>query len=137
MTVPDTTHHTAAEDIPGIADDLCASLAQLCNARDLDGLVALYEPDGVVVERTGELSRGLAAIRAHLQALLAMNPTMTILGSTRVVHGDLALSSSWWRCEATAPDGTPVQMECRGSELFRRQPDGSWRIIVDNPWGVR
>jgi ketosteroid isomerase-like protein len=50
-----------------------------------------------------------------------------------IVAGDLAESSSHWRCDATTPDGTPVQLEYRGSELARRQPDGSWRIIIDNP----
>lgn len=61
---------------------------------------------------------------------------MTMLGSKSVVHGDLALNSFWWRCDATAPDGGVIHSESHGSELLRRQADGGWLVVVDNPWGV-
>ena len=51
-------------------------------------------------------------------------------------HGDLALLSS--RCQAVmnAPDGSQFSVEARGSELARRQPDGTWRLAIDNPGGA-
>ena len=107
-----------------------------CNAGDLDALLGLYEPDAVIVERTGELTRGTGPIREHLYKLLAMQPAMQILSSRTVLAGDLAVSSSHWRCDATAPDGSHVQLEYHGSELSRRQPDGNWKIVIDNPWGA-
>jgi uncharacterized protein (TIGR02246 family) len=108
-----------------------------CNAGDLGRLVSLYEPDAVIVEPTGELTTGTEAIREHIAKLLAMQPAMLILSSKTVVNGDLAQSSSHWECDATAPDGTAVHMEHWGSELSRRQPDGNWRILIDNPWGAQ
>lgn len=45
-------------------------------------------------------------------------------------------NSSWWRCDATPPDGGEIHTESRGSELLRRQPDGRWLVLVDNPGGV-
>ena len=107
-----------------------------CNAGDLARLVELYEPDAVIVERTGQLMEGTEAIREHLSNLLSMQPAMTILDSRTVVAGDLAQLSSHWQCAAVAPDGSHVELEYHGSELARHQPDGSWRLVIDNPWGA-
>jgi hypothetical protein len=30
----------------------------------------------------------------------------------------------------------PVFLDFRGSEVVRQQPDGSWRLVIDNPWGI-
>lgn len=109
---------------------------EACNAGDVESLVAMYEPDAVIVERNGDRTQGTAAIRSHIERLLAMRPTMRLLGSATIFNGDLAQLSSWWRCSATAPDGSAIEMECHGSELDRRQPDGSWLIVIDNPWGA-
>lgn len=117
-------------------ETLHSRFCEACNTCDLDGLLALYEPDAVIAERTGELTVGTDAIRQHLQALLAMKPAMEIVSSRTVVAGVLALNSSQWRCQAVGPDGSSVEMECHGSELTRRQGDGSWRIAIDNPWGA-
>jgi uncharacterized protein (TIGR02246 family) len=117
-------------------DSLHERFCEACNAGQLDRLLDLYEPGAVIVEPTGELSEGTEAIREHLSKLLAMRPSMQILGSRTVVAGDVAQSSSHWHCDAVAPDGSPVHLEFHGSELSRRQPDGSWRLVVDNPWGA-
>ena len=112
------------------------TFAEVCNSGDLEQLLAYYEPDAIIAERTGELSRGIAAIRKHGEDLLSLKPVMQILASRTVLHGDFALLSSWWHCDATAPDGSAIQLEFRGSELLRRQLDGTWLIVIDNPWGA-
>lgn len=110
--------------------------AEACNSGDIEKLLGMYEPDAILVERTGAFTQGTAAIREHLETLLSLRPTMEIVASTAVVNGDLAQLSSCWRCSATAPDGSPIELEFRGSELDRRQRDGTWRIVIDNPWGA-
>jgi ketosteroid isomerase-like protein len=122
----------ALRDPEALHDRFC----EACNAGDLNGLLALYEPGAVIAERTGELTAGSDAIRDHIYKLLALQPTMRILRSRTVISGELAQSSSHWQCDATTPDGTSLQLEYHGSELSRRQPDGSWRIVIDNPWGA-
>lgn len=107
-----------------------------CNAGDLEALLTLYEAEAVIAELTGELTTGTKAISDHIANLLSLRPSMRILSSRTVIAGDLAQSSSHWTCEAVTPDGSHIQLEYRGSELSRRQPDGSWRIVIDNPWGA-
>ena len=135
MPAPVEATHTTTAAEPSPADKH-RYFAEACNSGDIEKLLAMYEPDAIVVERTGAQTRGTAAIREHLERLLAMKPTMRIVASTAVVNGELAQLSSWWRCTATAPDGSPIEIESHGSELDRRQPDGTWRIVIDNPWGA-
>ena len=106
------------------------------SSADVDALMALYESEATVIERDGSRTEGGAAIKEHLAHLLAMKPVMTIKASRVHRTGDLALLSSHWAATATAPDGSPIQMEFHGSELARQQPDGDWRLVLDNPWGT-
>lgn len=122
-------------------EDIHAEFAAAANSGDLDRLCALYEEQAVVIAPPGEEGpsdrrEGIAAIRSHLEHLLAMRPTMTILASPTHRHGDLALLSSHWRATVNLPHGGQGELESHGSELARRQPDGSWRLLVDNPGGA-
>ena len=49
---------------------------------------------------------------------------------------DLALVSSKWRLSGTGPDGKPVTMNATSTDVMRRQADGSWKVAIDNPYGV-
>jgi ketosteroid isomerase-like protein len=55
-------------------EDLGRLFLERASARDVDGVVALYEPDAVLVSRPGELSTGVTAIRRVYQAPLANRP---------------------------------------------------------------
>ena len=50
--------------------------------------------------------------------------------------GELALFCSQWTFSGKAPDGTPVAMAGKSADILRRQADGRWRIVLDNPWGT-
>lgn len=122
-------------------DALHADFAEAVNRGDLDQLCALYERDAVVIAPPGETGArerrdGVDAIRSHLAQLLAMRPAMKILASQAHAQGDLALLSSHWVATVTLPDGRRADIEGRGSELARRQPDATWRLVIDNPGGA-
>ena len=56
-----------------------------------------------------------------------------ITGRTVIENGDLALHHCSWRAEGpTGSDGASG----RAADALRRQPDGSWLVIIDNPWGT-
>jgi ketosteroid isomerase-like protein len=65
------------------------------NAGDVDGLVALYEPDAVLTFPAGHIAHGGQAIRAVYEKLLAGRPTLAP-GEQQpaLVNGDLALTST-------------------------------------------
>lgn len=117
--------------------DLHRLFQDAANRADVDALVALYEPDPVFASGPGQSAAGGAALRAHLAGLVASRPRFDQVTTTKVFEaGDLALTCSDWSATATDPDGGVVTMTGRGTEVARRQPDGSWLLVVDNPWGT-
>lgn len=123
------TAHTAAEIITVFGEAI----------RDgrIDDVQSLYEPDAVFIPQPGaQPVSGSAAIRAALAPFAQLKPTMTgdIL---KVVHaGDIATVLNRWQLHATAPDGTPVRMGGTSADVMRRRPDGTWGILIDDPWGA-
>lgn len=41
-----------------------------------------------------------------------------------------------WSFDGTGPDGEPVRLTANNADVLRRQADGTWRFVIDNPWGV-
>ena len=104
-------------------EQVLASIVNGINAGDLESLMPLYEP-------------GAAGISEALTGFISMNGTLD-LEVTRVLEvDDLALVIGVWSFDGTAPDGTPVRLEAKNADVLRRQSDGSWRFVIDNPWGV-
>lgn len=50
-----------------------------------------------------------------------------------LVMGEVALVSSSWKRSGTGPDGSAVDLGGNTTEVIRRQQDGAWRYIIDDP----
>ena len=116
-------------------EDVVRRFEQLLGARDVDGLLELYEPDAAFQTQAGVVT-GHDAIRGALNELVALKPTIS--GDIhKVVEADgTALLINRWVLDGTAPDGSAVRMSGVSADIMRRQPDGSWRVLVDDPWGA-
>lgn len=108
---------------------------QAVNAGDLESAVALYEPEAAVVSPTGETVTGIPAIRKVLASFIAMKPTINIAVPLVVESGDTAVLHSKWSLKGTDDNGDAVESEGNGIEVVRRQADGTWKFIIDNPFG--
>jgi uncharacterized protein (TIGR02246 family) len=110
--------------------------SELLGKGSLDALLELYEDGATFVPEPGRTVSGRDAIRGELERLVAMGPRMS--GSIeRVLQADdTALVAYRWRMEASAPDGMPVRQEGLSADVLRRRPDGSWGVIIDDPYGV-
>ena len=114
-------------------DGLIRTFAALIEARDLDGLLALYEPDAVFEAQPGVVISGVEAIRGALADLLALEPQMTTSTIDVLRAGDVALVINEWSMTGTAPDGCEVRRAGRSSDVVRCQADGRWLVLVDKP----
>ena len=112
-------------------------LIEAANRGDLEAAVALYEPNASFVLESGEVVTGLAAVREVMQGFLALKPRFTIeVKAVQSGDGSLALTRAKWSMTGTGPDGKPVTMSGNSTEVVRRQSDGTWRFVIDNPRGA-
>ena len=106
------------------------------NTGDIDALMSLYEPEAAFASQPGTLAHGSAGVRGSLDAFIGMKGTLD-LKVTRVLEaGGLAFVAGVWSFTGTGSDGTPVRLTGRNGDVLRRQADGSWLFVIDNPWGT-
>jgi ketosteroid isomerase-like protein len=106
------------------------------NATNLDGLLALYEPTATFTVEPGKVVAGTAAIREALAGFVSLKPTIRLSPRVLANAGDIAMVSSKWTLKGTGPDGTAVDLSGESVEIVRRQGDGTWKFIIDSPWGI-
>ena len=104
---------------------------------DIEASVQLYEPGAVLFVRSGALLSGHAAIRENNAGIIALKPTFHIekIVTTLNAEGDIATTRMKARLEGSRPDGRHVTSELHTLEVLRRQADGSWRYVIDDPFG--
>jgi uncharacterized protein (TIGR02246 family) len=101
---------------------------------DANALVALYEKDASLVSPDGTIARGTEAIRKAMERLAAMRATLTIDIKRVVALGDdLAAVYNDWTFTGKRPDGSAMETAGKALEVMRRQRDGTWLILFDDP----
>src|SRR5262245_35036076 len=118
-------------------EELDVLFVKALNVGDIEAIMKLYEPAAALTSQPGQVVSGTKAVREALSGFLATKPRMTLEARTLAEAGGIALTTSKWVLEGTGPDGKPMKMEGQSAEVARRQPDGTWLIVIDNPHGLQ
>ncbi|MET8168091.1 nuclear transport factor 2 family protein [Streptomyces sp. NPDC005329] len=104
-------------------EDITRLFVERSNNGDAAGVAALYEEDAVLAYPPGELTVGRDAIRTVWEKVLANRPRFEPEPPLpTLISGDIALT-------ATPPrDGAGAR-----AQVVRRQSDGSWLRVLDQP----
>jgi ketosteroid isomerase-like protein len=106
------------------------------NSGNLDTLMPLYESEAAFATEPGSLAHGSPGVREALTGFISMRGKLD-LEVTRVLEvDDLALVTGVWSFTGTGLDGEPIRLAANNADVLRRQPDGTWRFVIDNPWGT-
>jgi ketosteroid isomerase-like protein len=117
-------------------EQVLESIVTGINSGNLQSLMPLYESEAAFAAQPGSLAHGTPGVSEALNGFISMKGKLD-LEVTRVLEvGDLALVIGVWSFAGTGPDGEPVRLGARNADVLRRQADGTWRFVIDNPWGT-
>lgn len=104
--------------------EITSLFVERANAKDVEGLLELYEPDAVLAFPPGHETVGRDALREVLEAMIehADGPFELEEPAPTIYFEDIAVTST----QSKDNTGTRIQ-------VVRRQDDGSWRRIIDRP----
>lgn len=143
-----STATTTSPDIGGAKTpaDLLRLLGERIKARDVDGIIALQEPEAAVVtDFKGTIVRGRADIRTFYLGWFKSDPVLTVnarqivvaggRGELSGVIGDRTASVMGdYTLEQTGDDGTRVKFSGNFCDTVHEQWDGTWLYVQDNPY---
>ncbi len=112
-------------------------MTQAFHRSDIDGVMDSYEEEAVVVFEPGQPMTDPARIKEMFQGAFSLNPRFDYSGHEVYVAGDIAVHFAPWSMNGATPDGQKVNQSGLSVAVLRRQNDGSWRMVIDNPHGQR
>jgi ketosteroid isomerase-like protein len=102
---------------------------QYMREGDIDSVLTLYDPEAVFLSRIRE-KKGADALRDELAPFAAMKASFEFNIKEVIQSGDIALIHNEWTVSS------PQHMSGYAIEVARRQPDGTWRWLIGDPFTV-
>ncbi len=116
--------------------DLLDSQVKEFNRGNIDFLMTLYEMDACFASKPGQAVNDLDSIRRTLQDFIHMGAKLEAIVRRVIQASDLALLITEWSIHGNESDGKPINLVGRGTVVLRRQQNGTWFMVIENPWGT-
>jgi ketosteroid isomerase-like protein len=104
-------------------------------SKDISKVLACYAPGAVVLFEPGKATYEVSKLKEKFQFIFMINPEYEFTGSDVSISGDVATYLTLWKMEGKAPNGTPVVQSGLSVIVLKKQPDGKWLTVIDNPHG--
>jgi ketosteroid isomerase-like protein len=111
-------------------NDICHLFSQYMREGDIDSVLSVYDPDVVFLNRERVPRLGLAERRQELAPFAAAKARFDFPSKQIIEAGDIALMHTQWRITGPEP------LSVHAIEVARRQPDGTWRWLIGDPFTV-
>ncbi|WP_422374476.1 YybH family protein [Roseibium sp.] len=143
VLVTTTSNPVFAEGTNSMTNDqkdvlaLIQTMTRSFEKGDIDAVMATYEADQSIAFEPGSPVSDSAQSRQMFEQFRALNPDFSYSGHEVIVEGDIAVHIAPWQMTGTDPEGNQVEGEGLSVAVLRRQADGSWKMVIDNPYGNR
>jgi len=105
------------------------------NNGDLEAVLAFYEEAAALVAGPTTILRGRAQLSAFFESVLQSGSHAKQLKVRVIESGEIALFLSRWTLIPKGSTATRSGQEFFATTVMRKQPDGSWKVLIDNPIG--
>src|ERR1700743_399177 len=102
------------------------------NEGDVETLLSFYEDAAVVVTEPGYVAKGSAALRKIFEQVVRPGASAKQLKTFTLEADGVALFLSRWTLQNETKSAAQSFI---ATTVFRRQPDGGWRVLIDNAYG--
>ena len=113
--------------------ELNANWSRMIDAKDLEGIVDLYRPDGAFLLTGQPAFEGQQAVRSAWQFLFGLPDFSLVLNPSQVeVSGDagFAMDRGTYRLSYRGPE-QPVVQAGNYLVVWRAAEDGAWKVAID------
>jgi uncharacterized protein (TIGR02246 family) len=117
-------------------NEVLDSVVEGINSGELDSLMTLYETNACFATEPGQIAKSPESIRQCLRNFVDLKGKLDLKVKRVLQASDIALVITEWSYKGTGPDGNPVNMAAKSADVLRQQADGTWRFVIDNPWGT-
>ena len=118
--------------LPTNAQDAHSALAAAYNTGDINTVMSMYDVDGIIVAEPNNPVSGRDKFEAAIKGILAIKGVMEIKTVYCLQSGDVAVGRSEWSIK----DGSQTKVAAKGVELLKRQPNGTWKVLIDHAFGA-
>ena len=113
---------------------LLKTLNKYIATGNVDAVLALHDEDAGLVEFGGGVSRGLDELRKSYAAFFATKPDLNVMPLQIIESDGMAIIMGTYTLNYTNANGKIVSVSGKFGDMVRRQPDGSWLYLLDNPY---
>jgi ketosteroid isomerase-like protein len=117
-------------------EDLLNSQVEEFNKGDISFLMTLYEKDACFASKPEQVVDDLDTIRWTLQGFVDMGAKLEVRVKRVIQASDLALLITEWSINGNESNGKSINLSGRGTVVLRRQSNGTWLMVIENPWGT-
>src|SRR4029078_3639279 len=117
-------------------EEVLNSIVEGINTGNIDSLMTLYESGACFAAQPGQLAKSPESVRQCLLNFIDLKGNLDLKVKRVLQASDLALVTTEWSFSGTGPDGSPVNIASKSADVLRRQDDGTWKFVIDNPWGT-
>ncbi len=103
--------------------------------KEIDAVMACYEPNATVVFEPESPVNDTNVLREMFTAMSMANPVFTYSGHEVFIAGNIATHIAPWEMTAKTQDGETIKQNGLSIAVLRKQPDGRWLIVIDDPHG--
>jgi len=111
-------------------EEICRLFQQYMAEGDIDSVLSVYDPEPVFLNQSGEVKKSGDELRQELADFAARKAVFNFDIMQVIQSGDIALMHTKWKISS------PQQMSVYTIEVARRQPDGTWRWLIGDPFTI-
>jgi len=112
------------------------SMTAAFHQKDIASILTSYEEGAAIMFDPGKAISDPTLIQQMFEGAFQINPAYTYPKGHEVYRAnDIALHIAPWEMKGQGPDGTELSASGLSVAVLRKQANGSWLMVLDNPHG--